>query len=289
MKVILTPISGETAETSALDCGLDLARRFDGLMRAIHVRENARDALALHPGLLKSLSQKARQEVAKTAESEAEKAAQKAEQLFSRFCDGQGVVITRRPRRIDKPTATWEVKGGDPHHVISIVGRLADLIVIARPGHKLDEDTGRFIKAALFETGSPLLLVPRRRQATLGTRITIAWDCSIAAKRAVFAALPLLAQAEAVRIVSLGSLPRLGPVARDLAEYLNFHGIRSDLVVQRAPRPTPDEALLAAIRDFDSDLVVMGAYTRSRLRQRIFGGFTRTMLNESGLPVLFHN
>src|SRR5690606_25549390 len=109
-----------------------------------------------------------------------------------------------------------------------------------------------------FETGTPLLLVPRKRPATLGKRITIAWDCSTAAKRAVFAALPLLAEAEAVQIVSLGSQPKLGPNARDLAGYLLCHGIKADVVVKRVTKKSGDEELLDQIADFESDLVVMG-------------------------------
>jgi nucleotide-binding universal stress UspA family protein len=288
IKVVLAPVTGEKSETVALTAGLDLANRFNGHLRAVHIRPSADDKSPLPRDLIKVLSGKAAKAVIKEAEEQALSQAKLAKELFSAFCKANDVKTASRPGKTEQTTGAWEEKKGDPYHVIPIVGRMADLVVICRPHHKLDNNTGRFIKAALFDTGSPLLLVPRTPTKTLGKRIAIAWDRSAAAKRAVIAALPLMADAEAVRIISVGEPDKLGPSAQHLATYLKWHGVDTDIVTNKILKKAPEAELEDAFKDFNADLVVMGAYTRSRLQQRIFGGVTRTMLNLKNLPVLFH-
>ena len=288
IKVVLAPVTGEKSETVALTAGLDLANRFNGHLRAIHIRPSAHDKSALPRDLFKVLSGKAAKTVMQEAEEKALDRAKLAQELFSAFCKENEVKVATRPGKTDQTTAAWEEKKGDPQHLIPILGRLADLIVICRPTHKLDDNTGSFIRAALFETASPLLLVPRQQVQTMGKRIAISWDRSAAAKRAVTAALPLLAGADAVRIISIGEPNKLGPSAKHLASYLKWHGIDADILTERVIKKPPEEALADAFKDFKADLVVMGAYTRSRLQQRFFGGVTRSMLNLKSMPVLFH-
>lgn len=288
MKVVLAPVTGEKSETIALEAGLALAERVGGHLRAVHIRASAEAKSTLPKDLVKAVSGKALKQVLKEAESQSRSRAEMAKEMFAAFCTERSVPVAARPRKTEGVTAAWEEKKGDPHHVISIIGRLADLIVICRPTHKLDQSTGRFIKAALFDTASPLLLVPRKAPASVGKRIAIAWDNSAAAKRAVTSALPLLQSADAVQIVSVGETTKLGPDARQLAAYLKWHGIEADVVVERIIKKAPEVALADAFKAFKADMAVMGAYTRSRLQERIFGGVTRSMLNLKNLPILFH-
>ncbi|RMF09920.1 MAG: universal stress protein [Alphaproteobacteria bacterium] len=288
IKLILAPVTGEKAETIALKTGLDLARRFEGHLRAIHIRPNAREKTSLPKDLVNSLSGKALKQVMAEADAKSLNVSKLAREMFEAFCKEQNVPSMTRPRKTPVASAGWEEKLGDPHHVISIVGRLADLIVICRPSHKIDHNTGRFIKAALFDTASPVMLVPRSEPKTIGTRIAIAWDRSAAAKRAVVSALPLLAGAETVRIISVGEPTKHGPTGKQLATYLKWHGIEAEVESERVVKDPPEQALIKAFDEFGADLVVMGAYTRSRFSQRIFGGVTRTMLNLKSMPVLFH-
>lgn len=288
IKLILAPVTGDKAETIALDAGLDLARRFEGHLRAVHIRPSSREKTSLPRDLIDALSGKALKQVMSEADARSLSKSKLAHEMFSAFCAECAIGNTTRPRKKAGASAGWEEKLGDPHHVISIIGRLADLIVICRPTHKIDQNTGRFIKAALFETASPVLLVPRTKPKTIGKRIAIAWDRSTAAKRAVTAALPLLTGADTVEIVSVGEPNKTGPNARQLATYLQWHGITAAVTADRIIRKPPEEALVEAFDSSQADLVVMGAYTRSRIQERIFGGVTRTMLNLRGMPVLFH-
>ncbi len=121
----------------------------------------------------------------------------------------------------------------------------------------------------------------------------IAWDGGREAARAVFDALPLLVGAEAVRIASVqGFLDE--PVRQftpgdDIAATLSRHGITVETTSGRSSRGTVKEELQHLALDFGADLVVMGCYGHSRIRERVLGGVSRSMLREIPFPLLLAN
>ena len=114
----------------------------------------------------------------------------------------------------------------------------------------------------------------------------MAWNGSAQAAAAVAAALPWLARAGAVRVLSAEEYHRRGPGAAELHDYLALHGVRAELASFRPVDRDVGAGLLKAVRDFGADLLCMGAYSRSRLRQSIVGGVTRHVLEHADLPVL---
>jgi nucleotide-binding universal stress UspA family protein len=102
------------------------------------------------------------------------------------------------------------------------------------------------------------------------------------------AALPWMQRAEAVRVISADEYQRRGPRAADLADYLALHGIHAELVTFKPIDRDVGAGLLQAARDFGADLLTMGAYSHSRLRQLILGGVTRHVLENSDLPVMMN-
>ena len=93
-------------------------------------------------------------------------------------------------------------------------------------------------------------------------------------------------QAEAVRILSAEGYQRRGPAAPDLAAYLALHDVHADIVMFRPAGSSVGAGLLSAAREFGCDLLSMGAYSHSRLRQLILGGVTRHVLEYANLPVM---
>jgi nucleotide-binding universal stress UspA family protein len=166
--------------------------------------------------------------------------------------------------------------------------RMHDLAIIAAEenalaGHPLAE-------ALIFESGRPVLLIPRvpEKSFELNTA-TVAWDFSRPAARAVGDALPLLAMAKRVHVVTIAGEKRLdtrrsGP---ELAKHLARHGVDVILDTIEAAGRSVEEALEAAARSCSSDLLVMGAYGHSRLREFILGGATRSMISRPPVPVFF--
>jgi nucleotide-binding universal stress UspA family protein len=165
--------------------------------------------------------------------------------------------------------------------------RLRDLTLV--PAEANDFADQPIAEALIFESGRPVLMLPRepRKSFALNTA-TVAWDFSRPAARAVGDALPLLTKAKRVHIVTVTNEKRIdtkrsGP---ELAKHLARHGVDVILETVDAAGHSIGEALEAATRVHDSDLLVMGAYGHSRLREFVLGGATRSMINRPPLPVL---
>ena len=175
--------------------------------------------------------------------------------------------------------------------VIGRRARYADLTVLGPDLLTGADLRNTALSGALFESAKPVLIVPEGRAPTLRPkRVLVAWGSRPEAVRAVREALDLLTGAEDVRVVlvdpqasDLGNGPEPGA---DIAAYLTRHGVK--VSVDRLPSSGQSVAtvLKQHATDMDADLVVMGGYGHSRLRERIFGGVTRSMLDEPVLPML---
>jgi len=137
--------------------------------------------------------------------------------------------------------------------------------------------------AALLQTGKPVIVLPQTSVPSMGKRIVIAWNQSVEAARAVSASLPLLQMAESVCIVHSGSESRAGPKATALANYLKYWGVKTSRIGTEGRDAS--EEILNVYRSEGSDLIVMGAYSRPRFREFVFGGVTEDLLFHSSEPV----
>ena len=169
--------------------------------------------------------------------------------------------------------------------------RYADLTVVGPELLAGETLRDQVIEGALFSSGKPLLLVPEGSQPTLKPkRVLVAWDPRIEASRAVRESLEMLAGAEDVRLVLVDPVEaddhHGAEPSADAAAYLARHSAR--VTVDRLPSSNHSvaEVLRRHAVDTSSELLVMGAYGHSRLRERIFGGVTRSILEDPRLPVL---
>lgn len=175
-----------------------------------------------------------------------------------------------------------------------IVGRRARYADLTLVGPSLLADDrlgGKALEGALFLSGQPVLVVPAGTAATLSPRrVMVAWDAGMEASRALHASLGLLREADEVRLALVdpiaGEDGHGDEPGADAAAYLARHG--ATVSVDRLAsggRPIAT-TLREHATDMAADLVVMGAYGHSRLRERIFGGTTRSMLEDSAVPLL---
>lgn len=219
------------------------------------------------------------------AERQAAERAGKARAAFDEACARHGAPLALAPPA-SGPTAQWEDMVGREEEAVAWRGRLSDLVVLGRPTDGTEGPSLMTLNAALMESGKPLLLAPPTATATIGTRITVAWNGSAEAGRAVAFALPLMKRAETVTIVSLTEDSRTASApAGELASFLAWHGIQAQCKVVHAGAQAGN-VLLNECAATASDLLVMGAYTHSRLRQLILGGVTRHVLNHSDICCL---
>ncbi|WP_339160531.1 universal stress protein [Methylobacterium bullatum] len=157
--------------------------------------------------------------------------------------------------------------------------RGADLVIVGRRG--IDDgdpgDMGVLPGPVLMEAGRPVLVVPPRIEQIQAARIVIAWKDTPEARRAISGALPFIKRADQVYVVTAGDDARFEG-AEDVATHLARHGAHvTTHLLARPDLAAADEILRFAARH-DADLVVMGAYGHSRLREWLFGGATREIL-----------
>jgi nucleotide-binding universal stress UspA family protein len=143
------------------------------------------------------------------------------------------------------------------------------------------------LEAALMDTGRPVLIAPPMAPASIGRIVTIAWKNTREAAGAVSAALPFIAQAERVIILTIDEDDEADDRSPErLQGVLRWHN--PNVLLHRLVREhgSPAETLLQAATQAGSDLLVTGGYSHTRLRQAMFGGFTRHVLEHAELPVL---
>ncbi len=164
--------------------------------------------------------------------------------------------------------------------------RSFDLAIV--PQRKPDEATlPNFAEAALFHSGRPVLVVPYIQRSELSlARVLVCWDGSRAAARAVSDAWPLLERAKAVNVVTVGHGKRPAQSQQELKEHLAKHGVTASLQQLTAEDIDAGNAILSHAADVQADLIVMGGYGHSRLREWVLGGVTRTILQTMTVPVL---
>jgi nucleotide-binding universal stress UspA family protein len=175
---------------------------------------------------------------------------------------------------------------GDISGDVSRLARYYDATVLQQPSPQ-EPDTSRIIEAVLFGSGRPVVIVPYIEAAPrLGT-VLIAWDEGRPAARAVRDALPLLTLAERVVIVTVNGTTRSKhPLQDGLARHLARHGIAVEQKSISKGGIDVADALLSYAADDSADLMVMGGYGHSRLREIVLGGTTRTILQSMTVPVL---
>lgn len=283
MKVILVPVADRPECLVALNAAFDIAARLDANVIGCHVRAHRRESSGqssrkpLVPDEWSNV-------LADLKPEEVSLRCEAARILFESRAEKHGFNMLRKPHPGVERSALWKEMVGTPNRVLSIVGPLSDLIIAARPGKK-DAGHGRaFLLAALLQSGQPVLVIPKDWKGPVGRKVLIAWNQSTEAANAVSACRDILRMAEEVTIVSSGKENLPGPKASYLADYLALLGIRSN----RVATPGEDAAgeIEAVFKQKKADLLVMGAYSRGRTRELIFGGVTEHMLFHTRIPVL---
>jgi nucleotide-binding universal stress UspA family protein len=188
----------------------------------------------------------------------------------------------------------WRVVDGDTVELLALHARYADITVVGQPN---DEEaykgpTGDAVLVnAMLSSGRPILAVPYAGQFEhIGDRVLVAWNASREATRAVNDALPLLRGAKMVTVLAVN--PKLGieghgdVPAADIALHLARHGVKAEAAHTIARDISEGDALLSYAADLGVDLIVSGGYGHSRAREMVFGGVTRTLIQEMTVPML---
>jgi len=285
VRKFLLPVSSSGSAEAALHAGLMLAKMWNAHLAVLHIRVDSRD---LAPLAGEGLSGALIEEMMTATERESGSRALSLREMFDLATEQEHVQVGDAVRGRNEPSASFISISGPEDEIIAHQARLADLTIVPHPTAGEDVAAADALHAVLFDSGRPVLLAPVEAPKTIGRRVCIAWNGSAYAASALASVMPFVRQAEAVRVLTSPDYFRRGPSAYDVAEYVSHHGVTADVVEFPLVNKTVGAGLLAAAAAFNADLMSMGAYSTSRLRQLILGGTTRHVLENAHLPVLMN-
>jgi nucleotide-binding universal stress UspA family protein len=198
--------------------------------------------------------------------------------------------LRQSAKEIDLRTA--EALSRDLGRVAAVHARYADVAVMTRPqdgaGAELREE---IVEGVLFHSGRPALIAPPGWKGTgIGKRVVVAWDASREATRALSEAQSILEKAEQISVVTVDAKPKMfghgDQPGANIAAHLSRRGLPAEVRNVDSMGRSASLAILEEATVLGADLVVMGGYAHSRLRELVFGGATRELLRSATVPLL---
>ncbi|HEY0419409.1 MAG TPA: universal stress protein, partial [Acetobacteraceae bacterium] len=283
IKTVLMLTSGLPSDAATYEAALPVLRAFEAHLNVLHVHLDAQE-LVVSMATSDPSGGLAISGFMDDMLRDADLRMDSARRDFDALCAREGLRVAGEPGGTG-PSAEWTADCGDEAARLGEHGRAADLLVMRRPPND-GELPMNLLETALLQTGRPLLLVPPGPVPPLLGTIAIAWKDTPEAAHAVAAAAPFLARAERVVIFSVEEQPgEHDPSCDRLARALRWHN--PNVAVRHLPGDqAPAEVLVAAARELRAGMLVMGGYGHSRLREIVFGGFTRHVLRGVDVPVL---
>lgn len=280
---LLAVIDGGSGSEAAIIAALGLGRRFSARVELLHVEIDPETAI---PMVGEGMSGAAVEQLVQSLRTEAEQREKIARELYEKHCVAPGLNVVE-PDAVSAPGSfaiSFRKLVGHEVDAVLQFGRLSDLTVVARPNVEEEGGLTTAFDAALFDCGRPTLLVPTQPVADLGTTVALAWDRSRESALAVGAALPLLSAADKVVILTARE-PGSDAEPSELAAYLALHGVEARTWAFTPGPGSLGEGLLDEAGKAGANLLVMGAYGHSRLREMVLGGVTRSILADADMPV----
>jgi nucleotide-binding universal stress UspA family protein len=285
MKTILALIEGGDADTALLEAAHILAKAVDGHIDAVHVDLSLLDAAGYAPQADFARGA-ALGSALKSIDARRTKSAELAQAAFAAFCARQRIAEASMPSSAKGVTASWQRQNSAEIEELIAMARHHDLVIC---GHSASgHDWPRhLIERLLTETGRPLLMIPEGARLRELDTVILCWKEDAASARALSAALPILAEAKTVVIVTVRETPeQIAKSGRDLAVQLGWHGIDARAELLWEGGASTINHIRAAAAANRASLIVMGAFSHSRTRERLFGGCTQAMLDNPDRPVL---
>lgn len=295
IKTILVPATGSAADSAVFASALAVARPFAAHLDFLHVRV---DPAAMAVGMaVDGGGATMVGGLVERLDEAADRREARARQLFDEFCAGERLTVADIPPPTDTtpgaagsstsgPTAQWVRQIGTEPDWVAEHGRAADLMVIGRPvdGEGVVPET---IEVAVLDSGRPVLIPAAAPMTALPETIVIAWKATREAAHAVTAALPFVALAKEILILTVAEEENLSSdEGTQLMQSLRWRGIAVEARRLEPEARSSADTLIAAAAERRA-LLVMGGYGHSRLREWVFGGFTRHVLQTAApVPVL---
>jgi nucleotide-binding universal stress UspA family protein len=285
MKTVLAPLTGDSGDNAALETAYLIARLFEGHITGLHVSPGWAE-LVTRSGLQDMESALPSAEVFAALEQEQKSSAWRAHRHFAELCRRWQITPAESHTGSQAVSAEMREIRGDAQNETISEARFHDLVVLGRTAD------ARGFGAMVIGSGRPVLIAPRQAPENLAPTIAVAWKETPEAARALTAAMPLLKKAD--KIVVLSAEEGKGRAATEasagrIARHLHWHGLSTENDYVDTRGRTVSDALVQSSRAHKADLLIMGGYGHSRMRELVLGGVTRDLLTDCPLPLfLFH-
>ena len=276
IKNMLVPVGDIARDEGAIGTALVLTQEFGGHAECLFVTGDVSDVIpAGAMGLFESVQVQIKQEY----EHDRDEKQKIARQRFDEMLEERNIDYRELALPAELPSASWEIAPGLASEIVAMRGGAYDMVVVGRPVR--DQTT-----VAELAAEAAVLIAPPKTPRSIGEAVVIGWNRSASSARSIAAALPLLLMSRSVTIVTVTTGAKTGPSPQDMAKYLSWHEIQAEVVEIPPDHRLVGEVLLEEAERVSADLLVMGAYSHSRLRELILGGVTRHVLQNADLPVL---
>lgn len=267
MKALLLYANDDAALETRLQVGIELTRMFEGHLTCLHITPyNAFITADPFGGIYAS------------------------PRVVEQLSEDEASHRARVEARLQQSGIAWDwlSYNGQAAPVLVDCSRLADLVIVSTSvmPHGQDGPLTLAADVALHAQSSVLAVPCETAKIDCFKSAVIAWNGSPEVGQALRFALPMLRQAAAVHIVTVGEADIFKFPAAAAGRYLELHGIPSTLHERSYDGRDIADIVLDAARDFHGDFIVMGAYGHSRIREAVLGGATRSMFKLSELPLL---
>ena len=264
MRSILVHADTGTATGTRLQTALDIARRMQAHL-TVHINTPLAHFVAMDPfGGVYPL-----------------------QDMMIRAQEAETALVTRLTAQLSGEDVPFNIitTSGEPIDEIVRAARLADLVVVPLDAREsTSRSAAETVGGVAIAVGSIVLALPVDLTFTLAGRAMIAWNGSHEGANALRRAIPLLALASEVHVITIGHDKAKLPAA-DALEYLSRHDIHAALDERKLDGSIEETIQLSAV-GIRADWVVMGAYGHSRMREMVFGGVTRYLLDNAKFPLL---
>jgi nucleotide-binding universal stress UspA family protein len=285
VRKFLLPVSSSASGEVALHTGLIMAKMWNAHLQVLHIQVDSRDVAPLAG---EGLSGAMIEEMMTATERESGSRALGLRDLFALATEEHHVMAGEAVVGRNEPSASFSSVTGREDEIIAHQARLSDLTIVPHPQAGEDVASADALHAVLFDSGRPVLMAPPDRPAAIAKRVAVAWNGMSNAAAALGSAMPFIRQADAVAVLASDEYQRRGPSAEDVVAYIAHHGVSAELIRFKSIDRSVGAGLLGAAADFNADMMSMGAYSTSRLRELILGGVTTYVLENATLPVLMN-
>lgn len=286
-KSILCLLGGMESELNVLHTSVALAKVYGAKIRFLHISSDVDAYAGLYgEGVLTVAS------VMEAIERENQTRLKSAKAHVVAYTTQHHIPLDVPHEPTHHASAKFVHVTGVADDIIAYEGRMSDIIIIGRGGSgEPDAVYDANVGAALFNTGRPVILLPSRGAISPSPEyrtIVLAWNGSMESARAMYNAFPLLERAEKVYVLQVQASGAKHDLEAEsaLMNYLQAHGVQPTPIVVAQGRNSPAESLLMRAKELKADMLVMGAYGHSRLREMVLGGITRHMLEKADIPLL---